>query len=81
VEEAEEEGNPLGGPAVSIDLDPPDLSDTGITSRQHRIANMRTSTHIEQKTTGSVSIRDCRPQGLEWGAGEVGTSPWRPGSG
>jgi len=33
LEEAEEEGDPVGGPAVSISLDPPDLSDTGPPTR------------------------------------------------
>jgi hypothetical protein len=29
LEEAEEEGNPVGGPAVSINLDTSDISNTG----------------------------------------------------
>jgi hypothetical protein len=35
VEEVEEEGDPVGGTAVSINLDPEDLSDTGPRTRQH----------------------------------------------
>jgi hypothetical protein len=33
LEEAEEESNPVGGPEVSIDLDPWDLSDMGPPTR------------------------------------------------
>jgi hypothetical protein len=33
--ETEEEGNPVGGPAVSINLDARDLSNTGPPNRQH----------------------------------------------
>jgi hypothetical protein len=39
LEEAEEEGDPVGGPAVSINLDPWDLSDTGTPTRQHTPAD------------------------------------------
>ena len=34
LEEAEKEGDPVGGPAVSINLDLGDLSDTGPPTRQ-----------------------------------------------
>jgi hypothetical protein len=50
LEEGEEEGNPVAGPAVSINLDSWDLSDTGTPSRQHTPADMRTPTHIQQET-------------------------------
>jgi hypothetical protein len=33
LEEAEEEGSPVGGQAVSINQDPQDLSNTGIPTR------------------------------------------------
>jgi hypothetical protein len=36
-EAEEEEGNSVGGPAVSIILDPRDLSNTGLANRQHRL--------------------------------------------
>ena len=35
LEEAEEEGNPIGRPAVSTNLNPKDLSKTGPPTRQH----------------------------------------------
>ena len=46
LEEAEEEGDPVGGPAVSINLDPQDLSDTGTPTRQHTPTDMRPPTHV-----------------------------------
>jgi hypothetical protein len=56
-EEAEEEGNPVGGPAVSINLDPQDLLDTGSPTRQHTPADMRPPTIIQQRAAGSVFIQ------------------------
>jgi hypothetical protein len=53
VEEAEEEGDSVGGPAVSINMDPRDLSDTGTPTRQHTPADMTHPTHIQQRTAGS----------------------------
>jgi hypothetical protein len=59
LEEAEEEGNPVGGPAFSINWDPTcsspprDLSNTGPTTRQHTPADIRLPTHIQQRTAGS----------------------------
>jgi hypothetical protein len=41
--EAEEKGDPVEGTAVSINLDPLDLSNTGPTKRQHIPADMRPS--------------------------------------
>jgi hypothetical protein len=46
LEEAEEEGKPVGGPGVSTNLDPQDLSDTGPPTRQYAPADMRPPTHI-----------------------------------
>jgi hypothetical protein len=40
LEEAEEEGNPVGGPAVSINVDLRDLPDTGPPTRQYTSADM-----------------------------------------
>jgi hypothetical protein len=47
------EGIPAEGPAISINLDPQDLSDTGSSIRQHIPAYMRPPTHIQQRTAGS----------------------------
>jgi hypothetical protein len=54
LEEAEEEGDSVGEPAVSINLDPGNLSDTGTSTRQHTPADMRPPTHIQQRTARSV---------------------------
>jgi hypothetical protein len=43
--EAEEKGDPVRGPAVSINLEPRDLSDTGPPTRQYTLADMRPQTH------------------------------------
>jgi hypothetical protein len=53
LEEAEEEGNPVGGPAVSINLDPQDLSDTGLPTRKHISADMKLPKHITLRTARS----------------------------
>jgi hypothetical protein len=47
LKEAEEKGDPVGGTAMSINLDPQDLSNTGPPNRQHTPADMRPPTHIE----------------------------------
>jgi hypothetical protein len=57
LEEAEEEGDPVGGPAVSINQDPRDLSDTEPPTRQHTPADMRLPTHIQQMTASSVFMK------------------------
>ena len=41
LEESEEEGNPVEGPAVSVNLDPWDHSNTEPPTRQHTPADMR----------------------------------------
>ena len=41
LKEAEEEDKTIRGPAVSINLDPQDLSNTGPPPRQHAPADMR----------------------------------------
>jgi hypothetical protein len=46
--EAEMEGDPIGGPAVSINLDPQVLSNIGPPNRHHTPAHMRPPTHIQQ---------------------------------
>ena len=47
LKESEEKGNPVGGPAVSINLDCQDLSNTGPPNRQDITADMRPPTHIQ----------------------------------
>ena len=55
-----EEGDPVGGLAVSNNLDLRDLSDTELPTRQQTPADMRPLTHIQQRTTGSgLSQRRC----------------------
>jgi hypothetical protein len=41
-----EEGNPVGGTGVSINLDPWGLSDTVSPTRQNKAADMRSPIHI-----------------------------------
>ena len=53
MEEAEEERNPRGKPAVSVNLEPRDLSDSEPPTRQYIAADMRPSTHIQQSSVGS----------------------------
>jgi hypothetical protein len=50
MEEAEEEGNTIGSPAVSTNLDPQGLLDTEPPTRQHTSADIRPLTHIQQRT-------------------------------
>jgi hypothetical protein len=60
LEEAKEEVIPIGGPAISINLDPRYLSDTATSTRQHTPADMRPPTHIQQRTAWSgFSQRRC----------------------
>jgi hypothetical protein len=72
LKESELKGDPAGGPAFSINLDPWDLSNTGPPNRQHTPPDMRPPTHIQQSTAKSVIIqrwcaspsRNWRPQGV-----------------
>jgi hypothetical protein len=52
-----EKDDPVRGAAASINLDPQDLSNTGPPNRQHKPADMRSPTHIQQRTSGSVFIQ------------------------
>ena len=55
-----EEGDPVGRPAFSTNLDPRDLSDTEPPTRQHTPVDMSPPTHIQQKTIGSgLSEKRC----------------------
>jgi hypothetical protein len=53
IEEAEEEGDPVGRPAVSTNLDLQDLSDTGIPTRQYTPTDMNPPIHTN-------IAEDCR---------------------
>jgi hypothetical protein len=52
LKEAEEEGNPVRGPAVSVNL-----SNTRPPNSQHTPADMRPPTHTQQRTARSVFIQ------------------------
>jgi hypothetical protein len=66
LEKAEEEGNSIGRPSVSTNLDLGDLSDTEPPTRQHTPADMRPSTHIQQRTGRSgLSQRSCTKKRLK----------------
>ena len=57
---AEGQGDPVAGPADTINLDPRDLSDPEPPTRQHTSAFMRPQTNIQQRTTRSkFSQRRC----------------------
>ena len=47
LKEAVEKGDSVRGPAVLINLDPQDLSNTGPPKRQHIPADMKPPTHIQ----------------------------------
>jgi hypothetical protein len=60
MKETEKEGNPIGKPAVSTNLDPRDHSDTKLSTRQHAPGDLRPPTHIQQRTDWSgLSERRC----------------------
>jgi hypothetical protein len=50
LEAAKEEGDPIGRPAVSTNLDPWDLSDTETSTRQHTLDGQGPPTHIQHRT-------------------------------
>ena len=56
--EAEQEGNPVGRPAVSTNLNPKDPSKTGQPTRQHTPDDMRPTTHIQQDTVGLDTVSE-----------------------
>jgi hypothetical protein len=89
LEEAEEESDPIGGPAISINLNPESLR-SGPPTSQHTSADMRPPLNIKQRTTGCVfSQRRCpkrleAPGSLEvcWSRGVgLGKTSWRQGHG
>jgi hypothetical protein len=67
LEEAEEEGNPVGGSAVSINLVPRDLSDTGTPTRQHTPDDMRLQHICSRELLGLDLIREDAPNSQETG--------------
>jgi len=82
LEAAEEEGdNSVGAPAVSINLDPWDLSDTGPPTWQGAPAEMRPPTHVQQRRRDLGLIREHVPNPQETGGprergGLVGWVGW-----
>jgi hypothetical protein len=67
LEEAEEEVDPVGGPEVSINLNPRDFSDTGPPTRQHTPDDMRPPTNMQQGTTRSeLNQRRCTKPSRDW---------------
>jgi hypothetical protein len=86
-----EEDDPLGGPAVSINLDLQDLSNTG-PNRQHTPADWRLPTHIPAEDCSVCihsdmmqltlqTLETLRSLEVRWSRGGVGTSTWRQGCG
>ena len=57
LKEFEEKGDSVGGPAVSINLDPRDLSNTGPPNRHNTTADMRPPMHLQQRNAVSVFIQ------------------------
>jgi hypothetical protein len=60
--------NPAGRPAVSINLDPRDLSNTGAPNRQHTPADMRPPTQYSRGLVGLYSFRDDATNPQETGS-------------
>jgi hypothetical protein len=85
LEEAEEEGEPIGKPRVSTNLDPMISETLGPPTRHRALADMRLLTHIQQGTAWpglserrcTKPLRDLRLQEESW---DLGTSSWRRGS-
>ena len=69
LEEAEEEGDPVGGPAVSIYLDSRDLSDTRSPTRQHTSDDIRPPPQYIYRIEllGLGSVREDAPNPQETG--------------
>jgi hypothetical protein len=86
LKEFEEKGDPIGGPAVLINLDPQDLSNTGPPNRHHTPADMRPQHIYSRGLPGLCSFRDDAPNPQDTGGPRefrgqmgrrVGASPWR----
>jgi hypothetical protein len=79
LEVAEEEGNPIGKPVISTNLDPRDCSDTEPPTRQHTLADTRLQ-HNSKSLPGLDSVWEDAPNHQEtWGPREweglVGLGP------
>jgi hypothetical protein len=66
LEEAEKEGDPVGVPAVSSNLDPGDLLNTGLPTRQHTPADMRPPIY-SRGLLGLGTVREDTPNPQETG--------------
>jgi hypothetical protein len=72
LEEDGEEGNPVGGPQISINLEPRDLSNTGLPTRYHLPADMRPPTYIYSRgLLGLGSVKEDAPNPQETGGPRV----------
>ena len=65
LEEPDKKGNPIGGRAVSTNLDPRDCSDIEPPTRQHKPADMRTPRHIQQRLSGINTMSENLPNPQE----------------
>jgi hypothetical protein len=80
MEEVKEDGDPIGNPAISTDLDTQDLSDTDPPTRQHILTGLRPRHIYSRGQTGLASVREYvpnwRPQGVRrpcgWGVVALG---------
>ena len=90
LEEVEEEGDPIGRPAVSTNLDPRDLSDTEPPTRQHTLAGLRPQTHTYMYRGGLPGLDSMGEDApnpretwgpREWGGLGGGISTWRQSGG
>jgi hypothetical protein len=87
LEEAKEEGNPIGRPAISTNMDPWDLSDTEPPNMKHTWTGLRPPWYINIKgLTGLTSMGKYVPNPWKTGGprelgvlAEGGTSSWRWG--
>jgi hypothetical protein len=74
LEETEEESDPVGGPEVSINLDPRDLSDTGPPTRQHSLAGVGHPHIYSWGLPGLGSVREDVPMDsgglVRWAGGD-----------
>ena len=62
-----EKGEPAGGPAISINLNPQDLSNTEPPNRQHTPADMRPQHTYSRGLPGLCSFREYAPNPQETG--------------
>lgn len=84
LEEVEEQCDPMGRQAVSIYMNPRNLSGTEPPTSHHTLAGLRPPTHIQYRTAWSdlivhIALEKFRAPGSgeAWWCGNVGTSCWR----